>query len=80
MGLIKSKLNYITITLKAYDNKAIIGFINNEVKCTTIYGNTVQNVIDDFNKFRKPSNKISCHYPIDNQIIITKEIEIFVKI
>ena len=79
MGLGKSKLKYITITLKPYNDKKISGFKNNEMSITTIDGNTVLDVLNDLNKFRRPDNKVYCHNPEDNNIRITKEITIIVE-
>ena len=46
---------------------------------TTIDGNTVLDVLNDLNKFRKPDNKVYCHNPEDNNIHIKKEITIIVE-
>ena len=80
MGLNISKKKYVIVTFRAYGDKNISGFKNNEIKITTVYGNTVLDALHDFNKFRRPDNKVHCHNPEDNNISIKQDIDIFVEL
>ena len=82
------KPTYVTVILKPYQGKKILGFVKNNNFTLTqsiIKNSTLEDILENFNKFRTPNEQIRVCY-VDGKrvtpknIKITKELIVYVDI
>ena len=80
MGNSKSiESSYITLTLIQKNiNEKISGFVDNKLEINVVEGTLVKTALEDFNKFRRPNNKIYCVDIADYEKIINKNIFVYI--
>ena len=81
MGNSKSttKNNYIKLTLIQNNKNVIIsGFVENKLDLMVVKGTTVKMALDNFNKFRRPNNRIYCIFTTDYEKIINDNMDVYI--
>jgi len=72
------KPTYVNVILRPYQNKKILGFVQNNNFTLTqsiIKNSTLEDVLENFNKFRTPTEQIRFCY-VDGICVIPKNIKI----